>query len=146
MREFGFDVSFRFGAFGAETHHYAPICLNSLLYKTEKDLEAMAGILGRPDEAKRWEKKSLERKQQIVKYLWDGERGLFFDYDFVKHSRSSYEYATTFYPLWAGLASQEQAHAISQNLPLFEQPGGMVMSPRETQAQWDYPNGWAPIQ
>src|ERR1022692_4804751 len=39
MRESGFDVSFRFGPFGAATHHYAPVCLNSLLYKTEKDME-----------------------------------------------------------------------------------------------------------
>src|ERR1017187_3255959 len=38
MRESGFDVSFRFGPFGSATHHYAPVCLNSLLYKTEKDL------------------------------------------------------------------------------------------------------------
>ena len=26
MRESGFDVSFRFGAFGSATHHYAPVC------------------------------------------------------------------------------------------------------------------------
>src|SRR3984885_3784254 len=39
MRGPGFDVSFRFGPFGAATHHYAPVCLNSLLYKTEKDME-----------------------------------------------------------------------------------------------------------
>src|ERR1700726_3915444 len=39
MRESGYDVSFRFGPHGAATHHYAPVCLNSLLYKTEKDLE-----------------------------------------------------------------------------------------------------------
>ena len=38
MRESGFDVSFRFGPFSADTHHYAPVCLNSLLYKTENDL------------------------------------------------------------------------------------------------------------
>ena len=38
MRESGFDISFRSGPYGAATHHYAPICLNSLLYKTEKDL------------------------------------------------------------------------------------------------------------
>ncbi|MGC2446150.1 MAG: trehalase family glycosidase, partial [Candidatus Sulfotelmatobacter sp.] len=46
MRESGFDVSFRFGAFGAATHHYAPVCLNSLLYKTEKDLEQISLWLG----------------------------------------------------------------------------------------------------
>ena len=34
----------------------------------------------------------------------------------MNRKRSSYEYATTFYPLWAGLASPEQAHAVMQNL------------------------------
>jgi len=47
MRESGFDVSFRFGAFGSATHHYAPVCLNSLLYKTEKDLEQISLWLDR---------------------------------------------------------------------------------------------------
>jgi alpha,alpha-trehalase len=146
MRESGFDVAFRFGPFGADTHHYAPVCLNSLLYKTEKDLEAMSAILGRPREAQRWGAKARARQQRIVKYLWDARRGMFFDYDFTAGTRSSYEYATTFYPLWAGLASQEQAHALARNLSIFEQPGGLAMSRRESQAQWDYPYGWAPIQ
>jgi len=47
MRESGFDVSFRFGAFGSATHHYAPVCLNSLLYKNEKDMEQISLWLGR---------------------------------------------------------------------------------------------------
>ncbi len=51
MRESGFDISFRFGPYGAGTHHFAPVCLNSLLYKTEKDLEQIAGILGRREDA-----------------------------------------------------------------------------------------------
>src|SRR6516164_2687195 len=46
MRESGFDPSFRWGPFDGSTHHYAPICLNSLLYKAEMDLAEMAGILG----------------------------------------------------------------------------------------------------
>jgi alpha,alpha-trehalase len=146
MRESGFDVSFRFGPFSAETHHYAPVCLNSLLYKTEKDLEAMAALLGRPKEAEEWREKAADRQQRIQKYLWDPKRGLYFDYNFVTHSISSYEYATTFYPLWVGLASKEQAQAVVANIGMFEQPGGLAMSRVESQAQWDYPYGWAPIQ
>jgi alpha,alpha-trehalase len=145
MRESGFDVTFRFGPFGADTHHYAPVCLNSLLYKTEQDLREMSTLLGRKGEAQIWRRKALDRRTQIVKYLWDEHRGLFFDYDFVTGARSSYEYATTFYPLWAGVASKEQARAVVHNLAMFEQPGGLAMSRRETQAQWDYPYGWAPI-
>jgi alpha,alpha-trehalase len=146
MRESGFDVSFRFGPFGADTHHFAPVCLNSLLYKTEKDLERMSLILGRPKEAEAWKNRAIDRQQRIQKYLWDPEHGLYFDYNFVTHTLSSYEYATTFYPLWAGLASQEQAASVVKNISMFEQPGGLAMSRVESQAQWDYPYGWAPIQ
>ena len=146
MRESGFDVSFRFGPFSAETHHYAPVCLNSLLYKTEKDLARMSVLLGRPAEAAQWNTRASERQKLIDKYLWDAKRGLYFDYDFVTHTLSTYEYATTFYPLWAGLATPEQAQAVVKNVQLFEQPGGLAMSRVESQAQWDYPYGWAPIQ
>lgn len=146
MRESGFDVTFRFGPFGADTQDYAPVGLNSLLYKTEKDLEEMCLILGRKDDAKRWEAKSEQRRAWMTKYLWDEKRGMFFDYNFVKHERSSYEYATTFYPLWAGLATPEQARAVAANVELFEQPGGLAMSRNDSGAQWDYPYGWAPVE
>jgi alpha,alpha-trehalase len=145
MRESGFDVSFRFGPFSADTHHYAPICLNSLLYKTEKDLEHISTLLGKADDAKKWSDRAALRRQNINKYLWDQERGQYFDYDFTTHTRSTYEYATTFYPLWTALASSDQAHAIMKNLNRFENPGGLAMSRVESQAQWDFPYGWAPI-
>jgi alpha,alpha-trehalase len=146
MRESGFDVSFRFGPFGAATHHFAPVCLNSLLYKTEKDLERMSELLGQTADAKQWHDKAEERRKRVVQYFWDASRGLFFDYNVVAHERSRYEYAATFYPLWAGLASKEEAQAVVRNLHLFEQPGGLAMSRTETEAQWDFPYGWAPIQ
>jgi alpha,alpha-trehalase len=145
MRESGFDVSFRFGPFSADTHHYAPVCLNSLLYKTEKDLAQISTLLGKPQDANRWESQAGQRERAIDKYLWDEKRGQYFDYDFTTNARSTYEYATTFYPLWAGLASKAQAATVMKNLKKFEQPGGIVMSGFESQAQWDYPYGWAPI-
>jgi alpha,alpha-trehalase len=146
MRESGFDLSFRFGPYGAATHHYAPVCLNSLLYKTEKDLEAMSLELGNESEADGWKQHAEHRKGLINQYLWDAQRGVFFDYDFENQSRSTYDYVTTFYPLWAGLATAEQARSVEQNLKLFEQPGGLVTSREKTGAQWDYPYGWAPLQ
>jgi alpha,alpha-trehalase len=145
MRESGFDVSFRFGPYSADTHRFAPVCLNSLLYKTEKDLEQISLLLGRQDEARKWAHNAQLRQTRIVKYLWNSERGMFFDYNFANSAQSTYDYASTFYPLWAGLASKEQAQAVVRNLPLFEQPGGLAMSRIATEAQWDYPYGWAPI-
>jgi alpha,alpha-trehalase len=146
MRESGFDISFRFGAFGADTHHFAPVCLNSLLYKTEKDLEEMARILGHNADREKWKAQASARKEAIQKYLWDAQRGEYFDYNPETQARSTYEYISTFYPLWVGIASPEQAAAILENLSHFEQPGGLEMSPYDTGAQWDSPFVWAPVQ
>ncbi|MGA3301619.1 MAG: trehalase family glycosidase [Candidatus Acidiferrales bacterium] len=146
MRESGFDISFRFGPYGAATHHYAPVCLNSLLFKTERDLSELARLLGKDAEAAHWQELAEKRKQSINKYFWDQRQGLFFDYNFDSAQRSTYRYATTFYPLWAGLATPEQARAVLKNLHLFEAPGGIVTSLEQTEGQWDYPFGWAPLQ
>ena len=48
-------------------------------------------------------------KRNIDKYLWDEKRGQYFDYDFTTNTRSTYKFATIFYPLWAGFASEAQA-------------------------------------
>lgn len=146
MRESGFDISFRFGPYGARTHHFAPVGLNSLLYKTEKDLQSISELLGRNAESADWNRRADERKANIQKYLWDAQRGLFFDYDFEKQKRSGYEFVTAFYPLWAGLATPEQADAVVKHLSLFERQGGLVTSTYQTGAQWDYPYAWAPCQ
>ncbi len=146
MRESGFDISFRFGPYGAATHHFSPVCLNSLLYKTEKDLQQISEILGHKDDAQRWQQRAQQRSELIQKYFWDAQRGLFFDYNLDTSARSTYEYITTFYPLWAGLATQQQAEAVTRNLAIFERPGGLAMSNRDNSVQWDYPYGWAPTE
>jgi alpha,alpha-trehalase len=144
MRESGFDISFRFGSYGAETDHYAPVCLNSLLYKQEMDIARIWEMVGNTKQAATFRGLAEARKKQIQKYLWDEQRGMFFDYNFATHQRSTYDYLTTFYPLWVGLATPEQARAVEANLKLFEQAGGMAMSRNNSGVQWDYPYEWAP--
>ncbi len=144
MRESGFDISFRFGPYGAETDHFAPVCLNSLVYKEQMDLARIYEILGHPKSAAVFRRAAEARKKQIQNYLWDAKGGIYFDYNFATKTRSSYEYLTTFYPLWVGLATPEQARAVGANLKLFEQPGGLAMSRNNSGVQWDYPYEWAP--
>lgn len=146
MRESGFDISFRFGSYSAATHHFAPVCLNSLLYKTEKDLEFMSQALGKVAEAKRWHGLAEKRATTMRKFFWNGTRGLFFDHNLENGKQSDYVYATTYYPLWSGWATPEEARIVAKNLSILEQPGGIAMSTRETGVQWDFPYGWAPLQ
>ncbi|HEX4322930.1 MAG TPA: trehalase family glycosidase [Acidobacteriaceae bacterium] len=144
MRESGFDPSFRFEAFSGATHHYAPVCLNSLLFRYERDMAHFAHLLGKVDDARVWEMRAKKRDAAIQRYLWSPKLGAFADYDFTKAKTSTYAYITSLYPLWAGVATREQAVQVEAKLKLFERPGGLAMSNTNTGMQWDEPFGWAP--
>ena len=146
MRESGFDPSNRFGPFSVDIIHYAPVCLNSLLYQMEADAAEISTVLGRDADAARWRERARARQQRINKTLWDETAGLYFDYSFRTERRRPYEFATTFYPLWVGLATGEQARRVRSNLPKLEAPGGLLTSTQVTGNQWDAPFGWAPLQ
>jgi alpha,alpha-trehalase len=145
VRESGFDISFRFGPFSGSTHHYAAVCLNSLLYKYELDLADFATMLHQTAQSARWKQEGEARGQGINKYLWNADKGMFFDYDYTTGEQSSYVYATIFYPLWAGLATKEQATAADSHLGLLDKPGGLTCSTYASGLQWDLPFGWAPL-
>jgi alpha,alpha-trehalase len=144
MRESGFDPGFRFGPFDGATHHFAPTCLNSLLYRYEQDLAHFAHILAKRDDAAHWTRQAMARNGAIHRYLWRAKEGVFADYDFTHAKSSSYAYISSFYPLWAGVATREEAKLVVDKLNLFERPDGLSMSNFNSGLQWDEPFGWAP--
>ncbi len=144
MRESGFDPSFRFGPFSGSTQDYAPVGLNSLLYKYALDMAHFATILGHPSDAQTWEQRADARRKLINQYLWNRSAGMFYDFNFVTHKQSTYNYITTFYPLWAGLVTPQQAKLVEQHLSVFNHKGGLAMSDYDSGTQWDLPYGWAP--
>jgi len=144
MRESGFDPSFRFGPFDGATHHYAPVCLNSLLYRYERDLEHLALLLGKPQDGLRWEHRAKARSGAMHRYMWRQKDGVFADFDFVHGKTSSYAYVTSLFPMWAGVATREEAKRMVESLSVFERHGGLSMSDFPSGMQWDEPFGWAP--
>jgi alpha,alpha-trehalase len=146
MRESGFDPSDRFGKFNIDVIHYNPVCLNSLLYLMEKQAAEIERILGRASNAAAWDERAKHRAERINRLLWDEQAGLYFDYEFVHKHLRHYPFATTFFPLWAGIATPQQAAAVARNLPLFEKPGGLQTSTNVSGNQWDAPFAWAPLQ
>lgn len=144
MRESGFDPSNRFGPFSGATHHFAPVCLNSLLYRYERDLEHIAHILNKPQDAARWDRTAQKRYNAMQRYLWKPADGVFADYDFQHAKSNPYAYISSLYPLWGGVATREEAKQMVAKLNLFERPGGLSMSTTNTGLQWDEPFGWAP--
>ena len=152
IRESGWDMCHRFGT---ATHHHEPVCLNSLLYQYEMDLAAM---LRQTDgegslRAARYARAARARVRTMRTRFWDAERGLFFDHDFTLARRSRYESLATFYPLWTGWASREEAASVAAALPRFLQDGGVTATTRASREaaggedlQWEWPFGWAPHQ
>jgi len=146
MRESGFDPSDRFGPFSVDVIHYDPVCLNSLLYLMEQQTAEILTILGKDGETALWRKRAADRAAAINRLMWDAQDGLYYDYNFAHKTLRRYPFLTTFYPLWAGIATKEQAAAVEKNVPKFEKPGGLADSAFESGNQWDLPFGWAPLE
>lgn len=146
MRESGFDPSNRFGPFSADITSYNPVCLNSLLYVYERDAAEILRALGRAREARASHARADARRERVNRLMWDGRDGLYYDYNFARGGVRRYPFVTTFYPLWAGIATKEQAARVVSNLGLFERAGGLRTSTTPSGSQWDAPYGWAPTQ
>lgn len=149
--ESGWDMTPRFSR---KCLDYLPIDLNSLLYKYENDFFKAAEILGKKDEAKKWQEAANRRRYTVDRLMWNELRGLYYDYNYIKKSRSSVASLATYYPLWAGMASQKHAARLVRSLRKFEKRGGLATTdapqvntlvPGATPTQWAYPNGWAPL-
>lgn len=127
---------------------HIPVDLNSILYVREMDMAAFARELADAPRAAAWEARAAQRAETMSHLLWDDTASIYYDFDYVAQVQTPLPSLAGFYPLWAGLASQEQAARMVQAwLPRFLQQGGLVTS-LDTQAgrQWAWPNGWAPLQ
>jgi alpha,alpha-trehalase len=145
-RESGFDLSGRFGLCGLETRHFIPVCLNTLLWRLERDIAQIRQRLeASADSIDQWKALAESRRALMNDYLWDEDAGMFFDWHLGRQQRANYPFATTFWPLWAGLATDDQAGNIARSLPLFQGRGGLLTSTESTGCQWDAPITWAPL-
>ena len=127
---------------------HLPVDLNAILYVREVDFADHADALGDSRRAAAWRRRAQERAATMHELMWDDERGFFFDYDWVNERRNPHLSLAGFFPLWAGLATPEQAaRLVREWLPQFERPGGLVTTQEERAGrQWASPNGWAPLQ
>ena len=149
--ESGWDMTTRFNK---KCLDYLPVDLNSLLYKYETDFARAATILGDSKGAHFWKAKTAERAATINSLMWDKTRGFYYDYNYVKKRRGLVNSLAGFYPMWAGIATPQQAKKLVKSLAKFEHRGGLSTTdvmplnhrvPGAVPTQWAYPNGWAPL-
>ncbi len=164
--ESGWDFTSRFAN---RCDEYLPIDLNVFLYKYERDFVKIAEIIGPTDDKAYWKELQNKRKIEINKLMWSKTKGFFFDYDYRKKKRSAFYSLAGFTPLWAGLATPDQAKKMVKHLKKFETDHGLAITALESLAkeadlssvqpryrsaiedvlkpkQWDYPNIWPPLE
>ncbi|MFP4381371.1 MAG: trehalase family glycosidase [Candidatus Sumerlaeia bacterium] len=142
--ETGWDFNQRFD--GRCDEHNAT-CLNSLVYELEEWLAGIAAEKNRSDRELMWERLE-QRKERINRYLWNEEKGWFFDYDFVNEKQSPVVAICGLQMLSAGIASPEQAARVRESLPLLERDHGIAVTedrPECRNYQWAFPNVWPPM-
>jgi alpha,alpha-trehalase len=86
------------------------------------------------------------RKKAILKYCWDGNQNFYFDYDLAIDTRKTIPTAAAFFPLFVGIAQEDDVKAMRPTIDKFIAPGGILTTLNRTGQQWDAPNGWAPLQ
>ena len=162
VRESGHDTSYRLEG---KCAYLATVDLNSLLYKYENDIAFLLSTFfhdqledtdGKLHSSEIWIERAKERKQNVDKYLWNEKDSMYYDYNVHEEKQEDYESATTFWPLYSKLASDEQAaKLVHDSIPKFEEHGGLVAGTLKSRGevglsrpsrQWDYPFGWAPQQ
>ncbi|MCH9634734.1 MAG: Periplasmic trehalase [Chlamydiae bacterium] len=162
MRESGHDTTNRLVNCCADLN---TVDLNSLLYKYERDISRLIECYcegsfvddeGNSQTTKKWQELAQLRSSLMHKLMWNEKNSLFYDYDYAKGKKTTYQSATSFYPLFAGLASENQARCLVEaSLLRFEMQGGIVSTTEKSrgivtagnpQRQWDFPIGWAPHQ
>jgi len=165
-RESGWDFTTRFYN---RCNDFLAIDLNSYLHKYETDFAKAAHILGDKEDEIFWDARAKQRHQNMKKYLWNEEKGFFFDYDYKNNKQSEFYSLAGFVPLWAKLATPDEAKRVIANLPKFETDYGLVITSKESlpgqydldsipeafqysikdmlkAKQWDYPHIWAPLE
>ncbi|MFT0172923.1 alpha,alpha-trehalase TreF [Paraburkholderia mimosarum] len=150
--ETGWDYSSRWLADGRtlatiEVTSLAPVDLNSLMAILERTLAKAYGLKGDAREAASMTKRAQQRADAIHRVLWDPQLHAYSDYDVAHHTLTHRLTAATVYPLYAGVATKQEAREVAAAArDGLLRPGGLATTQIATGQQWDEPNGWAPLQ
>ncbi|MEL7003237.1 MAG: alpha,alpha-trehalase TreF [Bacteroidota bacterium] len=150
--ESGWDFSSRWFKDGQNlstihTTEIIPVDLNSLIYHLELKIAQAYNWKEELDSAKLFLEKADSRKKAINEYLWDEEDQFYIDYDFVAGRKTGVLSLAAAYPLFFNIGDKSQAKSVAERLEAeFLKGGGFVSTLNDTGEQWDYPNGWAPLQ
>ena len=86
-----------------------------------------------------------KRAAAIERYLWNDAGYYYSDYNWTRAQASDAVTAAVAFALFTGIATPERAQQTAKALERLLAPGGLLTTSRQTEEQWDAPNGWAPL-
>ena len=123
-----------------------PIDLNCLIWHLETTISSLASGLGQQALAETYGQYASGRRQYIQNYFFNPDFSWFDDLNIDGKFMYNKTLAGTF-PMFFGLASDEQAgYCAAYIQQKFLLDGGLATTTEHSGQQWDYPNGWAPLQ
>lgn len=130
-----------------QTSNILPVDLNTLLYGMERMIARSHFLLGDKENFRQWKEKAQKRGELIQQYFWDEGNGFYFDYHFKNKKHTPSWTLAGVYPLFFEIADSTQAAKVARHIEnKFLKDGGLVTTLTAIGEQWDYPNGWAPLQ
>jgi alpha,alpha-trehalase len=148
--ESGWDFSSRWLADGhtlssIQTTAIVPIDLNSLLYRLELVIARGCAALQDQSCVASFSDFAQTRAAAIERYLWHDAGYHYTDYNWVQAKACDAVTAALAFPLFVGVVTPERAQQTATVLRRLLGPGGLLTTARDTDEQWDAPNGWAPL-
>lgn len=139
-----------------------PVDLNAYILKMELDIAFLANVAGESSHALHFTRASKARKNAMDAVFWNDEKGQWFDYwlNASSMSKDGYKwdvsdqnqdiFASNFIPIWVQLFNSDEAKVekVAQSLESsgLLHAAGIATSLKNSSQQWDFPNGWAPVQ
>ncbi|RLM84943.1 putative trehalase [Panicum miliaceum] len=139
------------------TTYIIPVDLNAFIYKMERDIEFFAELTGEHTTSKEFSETAKARQIAIDSILWNSEMEQWLDYwlpadvqcqgvyQWNSKSQNRNIFASNFIPIWLN-AYHHSGVMRSLKASGLLHSSGIAASLLNTGQQWDFPNGWAPLQ
>ncbi|ORX53048.1 trehalase [Hesseltinella vesiculosa] len=143
-----------------DTRSIVPVELNALLWSMETTLADWHDTYGTEDRRKTkrqgeyYRKQASQRLHAMDVLLWDEAQASFFDFNLTSVEKNSEYTPANLFPFWLGAVPER----VLRSKPTLEKvfdltydtlakyPGILTTSTHNTTQQWDFPNGWPPLQ
>uniref|UniRef100_A0A0M3JQS4 Trehalase n=1 Tax=Anisakis simplex TaxID=6269 RepID=A0A0M3JQS4_ANISI len=154
--ESGWDFSTRWFADGetlasVQTTSIVPVDLNAIMCLNMDLLKYFYRTVGNFSESKKYNRMKNDFMYAMQYVFYNDTHGAWFDYNIETLKHNTKFYASIALPLFGdcyqllNMAKSERIYKFMSKSGVFDYPSGVPTSLIDSGQQWDFPNGWSPL-